>query len=160
MPEINTDTETPVTDTPDAAAAAVSVPPLTGDVLKTLCERFAIFREAKPLAIGIHKELLKAVPGLETGKMRIAMRRHTGTTRYLKSVATGDDRYDLSGAPAGKITDEQKQQAAEALRERFKKGADLRRAEKQTQQETERAAMREREKQEKLLALTQKFSKH
>lgn len=162
MPDKTIDTETPAADTAAAAdvCAAPPVTPLTGDVLKTLCERFAVFREAKPLAIGIHKSVLKAVPGLDTGKMRIAMRRHTGTTRYLKAVATGDDRYDLAGVAAGKITDEQKQQAADALRERFKKGADQRRAEKQAQQESERAIARENEKQEKLLALTQKFSKH
>ena len=159
---IDSDTDTPALGAEAAAVApaADEVTPLTGDVLKTLCDRFAVFREAKPLAIGIHKELMKAVPGLDTGKMRTAMRRHTGTTRYLKSVATGDDRYDLSGTPAGKISDEQKQQAAEALRERFKKGADQRRAEKQAHQESARAAARERERQEKLLALAQKFSRH
>jgi ProP effector len=158
MADIETAPDTPVV--PETAAAPASSESLpSGDVLKLLNERFAVFREAKPLAIGIHKEVMKALPGLEASKMRNAMRRHTGTTRYLKAVATGTERYDLNGAVAGTISDEQKQQAGDTLRERFKKGADLRRAEKQAQQEKERAEAREKEKQVKLQALAQKFNK-
>lgn len=140
-------------------APAVAESTANGDVLKLLNERFAVFREAKPLAIGIHKEIMKAVPGLDAGKMRTAMRRHTGTTRYLRAIATGSERHDLNGAVVGTISEEQKKQAGDALRERFKKGADQRRAEKQVQQEKERVAAREKEKQAKLLALAQKFNK-
>ena len=158
MPDTDIVSDSPVA--PETAAAPASSESLpSGDVLKLLSERFAVFREAKPLAIGIHKDVMKALPGLEAGKMRNAMRRHTGTTRYLKAVATGKERYDLNGAVAGTISDEQKQQASEALRERFKKGADLRRAEKQAQQDKERAEARAKEKQAKLLALAQKFNK-
>jgi ProP effector len=131
----------------------------TADALKLIAERFVVFREARPLAIGIHKAVLQAMPELDAGKIRIALRRHTGSTRYLKAVAVGDDRYDLQGQPAGKITEEQKQQAAEALRERFKKGAERKREEAKAKQEQERAAERERQHQEKLQALANKFAK-
>ena len=134
---------------PEAPAASESAKPgPTGDVLKLLGQRFAVFREAKPLAIGIHKALMKLMPG------------HTGSTRYLKAVATGDDRYGLEGQVDGKITAEQKQQAADALRERFKKGADRRREEIKAKQEEERAAALEKERQEKLQQLAQKFARH
>lgn len=143
---------------PSAPPESAAVAP-AGDVLKLLCERFAAFREAKPLAIGIHKTVMQRLPELDAGKVRVAMRRHTGSTRYLKAVATGDDRYGLDGEPDGKITEEQKQQAAEALRERFKKGAERRREETRAKQEQERAAAREKERLEKLQQLAQKFAK-
>ncbi len=146
---------------PEALAASESAKPgPTGDVLKLLGQRFAVFREARPLAIGIHKGLMKLMPELDAGKVRVAMRRHTGSTRYLKAVATGDDRYGLEGQVDGKITAEQKQQAADALRERFKKGADRRREEIKAKQEEERAAALEKERQEKLQQLAQKFARH
>lgn len=147
-----------MTDTlPTPPAPTPAAAPLP-DVPKLLNERYAVFRDALPLAIGIHKEVLKALPEIDGGKVRLALRRHVGSTRYLKAVANGDDRYGLDGQPAGKITEEQKKQAVDALRERFKKGADRRRAELQAQQEKERAAAREKQRQEKLLQLASKFN--
>lgn len=143
---------------PSAPSESAAIAP-AGDVLKLLCERFTPFRDAKPLAIGIHKRVMQLMPELDAGKLRAAMRRHTGSTRYLKAVATGDDRYGLDGELDGKITEEQKQQAAEALRERFKKGAERRREETKAKQEQERAAAREKERLEKLQQLAQKFAK-
>lgn len=143
---------------PSAPSESAAIAP-AGDVLKLLCERFTPFRDAKPLAIGIHKRVMQLMPELDAGKLRAAMRRHTGSTRYLKAVATGDDRYGLDGELDGKITEEQKQQAAEALRERFKKGAERRREETKAKQEQERAVAREKERLEKLQQLAQKFAK-
>ncbi len=149
-----------MSDESDPALATPGGPEVsTGDTLKQLGETYAVIREARPLAIGIHKVLLERQPELGGAAVRTAMRRHTSSTRYLKAVATGDDRYDLDGQPAGKITDEQKQQATEALRERFKKGAERKREEVKAKQEQERAAARERQHQEKLQALAAKFQK-
>lgn len=145
--------------TPDATSPAAAPASVSGvDVSKLLNERFAVFRDALPLAIGIHKAVMKALPEIDGSKVKAALRRHVGSTRYLKAVANGDDRFDLEGQPAGKITEEQKKQAADSLRERFKKGADRRRAELQAQQEKERADAREKQRQEKLLQLANKFN--
>lgn len=149
-----TDTLPASPDTPAAAPAAVP----SVDVTKLLNQRYTVFRDSQPLAIGIHKAVMKALPEVEGAKVRAALRRHVGSTRYLKAVANGDDRFDLDGQPAGKITEEQKQQAVEALRERFKKGADRRRAELQAQQEKERADAREKQRLEKLQQLASKFN--
>jgi ProP effector len=159
MSDIEQTTTPPPSSVSSAAAEPLGPNPAT-DVLKLLGQRFAVFREAKPLAIGIHKALMKLMPELDAAKVRTAMRRHTGSTRYLKAVATGDDRYGLEGQVDGKITAEQKQQAADALRERFKKGADRRREEVKAKQEQERAAALEKERQEKLQQLAKKFAKH
>jgi ProP effector len=58
----------------------------------------------------------------------------------------------LDGNPAGEITAEQKQQALDTLRERFRKGAELRKAQLLAQQQ-------EQQRQEKLLKLAEKFNK-
>lgn len=142
-------------DSPSPQPAAAS----GADVLKLLAGRYAVFRDALPLAIGIHKTVLAAAPELDAGAVRAALRRHTASTRYLKAVATGTQRHGLDGQPAGEVTDEQKQQAAETLRERFKKGAERKREEARVKQEQERAAARERQHQEKLAALANKFAR-
>lgn len=146
-----------LTTSPDTTAQAPAAIPGV-DVTKLLNERYAVFRDAQPLAIGIHKAVMKALPEVDGGRVRAALRRHVGSTRYLKAVANGDDRFDLDGQPAGKITDEQKKQAVDALRERFKKGADRRRSEIQAQQEKERADAREKQRLEKLQQLASKFN--
>lgn len=80
------------------------------------------------------------------------MRSHTMTTRYLKEMEKGTQRLNLDGSPAGDVTDENRQHASELLKERFKKQAEQRKA-------AEQAARAESRKQEKLLALTEKFGR-
>lgn len=108
---------------------------------------FAVFRDAAPLAIGIHKVIRERLPDIDAGQLRLTMKRHTSSTRYLKALATGETRLDLDGQPAGEVTAEQREQAAEQLRERFKRNAERRREE-----------LREKERQDKLLQLADKFN--
>lgn len=117
------------------------------ELLDRLRKDFAVFRDYQPLAIGIHKTLMERQPDLDKVQVRNAMRLHTGTTRYLKSLVEGAPRFDLDGAPAGVVTAEQQTQATASLRERFKKAAERRKAEQEAQQ-----------RQEKLEQLAQKFS--
>jgi hypothetical protein len=58
----------------------------------------------------------------------------------------------LDGKQAGDITAEQKQQAPDTLRERFRKGAELRKTQLLAQQQ-------EQQRQENLLKLAEKFNK-
>ena len=122
------------------------------DVLNTLGLQFAVFQECRPLAIGIHKIILERVPAIDPQHLRSAMKMHTASTRYLKAITHSEKRFDLDGNPAGEITAEQKQQALDTLRERFRKGADLRKAQLLAQQ-------LEEQRQEKLLKLAEKFNK-
>jgi ProP effector len=87
------------------------------------------------------------MPEIDPGELRVAMRQHTASTRYLKELAKGASRYNLDDQAEGTITPEQKAQASDALRERFRKAADQRKAE-----------MQARERQEKLLQLADKFN--
>jgi ProP effector len=122
------------------------------DVLNTLGSTFAVFQECRPLAIGIHKIILERVPAIDPQRLRLAMKMHTASTRYLKAITHSEKRFDLDGNPVGEITAEQKQQALDTLRERFRKGAELRKAQLLAQQQ-------EQQRQEKLLKLAEKFNK-
>jgi ProP effector len=113
---------------------------------------FKVFAEHRPLALGIHKAIKERLPEINAQQLRSALRMHTASTRYLKALTQGDIRYDLDGASAGEVTAEQRQQAHETLRERFKK-----KAEQQKQQQL--AQQQEKQRQEKLLKLAEKFGK-
>ena len=106
-----------------------------------------VFREHLPLAIGIHKSLMQRFPEPGKAQVRAALHFHTGTTRYLKALVEGATRLDLEGNAAGEVTAEQEAQAVATLRERFRKGAERRKAE-----------LEARQRQEKLEQLAQKFA--
>jgi ProP effector len=113
---------------PPAEAAAAAPPPVPEasprDILKTLYARFPVFRTNEPLAIGIDKAVRAELPDLPRKSLRIALSIHTHSNRYLRNMAKAGQRLDLQGAPAGEITDSQRQYAAECLRERLKKQAE------------------------------------
>jgi len=135
--------------------AETATPEKTTDpraLLKELQERFAVFRNFSPLAIGIDKQLFAALPDLSRKSVRLAMRSHTMSTRYLKEMEKATQRLNLDGTPAGEVTDENRQHATEQLKERFKKQAEQRKA-------TEAAAKAEAMKQKKLLELAEKFGR-
>lgn len=79
------------------------------------------------------------------------MRMHTASARYLKALTNGETRFDLDGNAAGPVTAEQKQQALNTLRERFRKGAEQHKARLLAQQQ-------EQKRQEKLVKLAEKFN--
>ena len=124
----------------------------TRALLKTLHERFDVFRNFSPLAIGIDKQVFEKLPELSKKSLRLAMRSHTISTRYLKEMEKGTVRLNLDGSPAGEVTDENRLHATEQLKERFKKQAEQRR-------EAEAAAKAEQRRQEKLSQLTEKFGR-
>ena len=123
-------------------------------VLDVLAERFAVFREAKPLAIGVHKAILERMPELTKEGVSKALRRHTTQTRYLKALAKAEHRYDLDGEEAGDVTAEQREAAAKLVQERIQKATERRKAEEAKRKAEEQAQQR----QEKLQALAAKFN--
>lgn len=108
--------------------------PARDPVLARLAADYAVFRDLRPLAIGVHKAIMAAHPDIDKGALRRALQRYTGATRYLKAVAAGGSRFDLHGMPAGEVTAEQQKQAAEDLKDRFRKQAAQRREQLQAEQ--------------------------
>jgi ProP effector len=116
-------------------------------VLETLSATFPVFRDGQPLAIGIHKAIKARLPDLGEGKLRMALKGYTASTKYLKAIANGKQRFDLDGNPVGDVTAEQRQQALETIKERFRKAAERKKAEQE-----------DKERQEKLQKLAEKFN--
>lgn len=143
-----TTTETPADKPADSRA-----------LLKDLQERFDVFRNFTPLAIGVDKQVFAQLPEVSKKSLRLAMRSHTISTRYLKEMEKGTVRLNLDGTPAGEVTDENRQHAAEQLRERFKKQADQRKAQAEQRKAAELEARAEERRMEKLNQLTEKFGR-
>lgn len=128
-------------------------------LLKDLQARFDVFRNHSPLAIGIDKQVFAQMPEVEKKALRLAMRSHTISTRYLKEMEKGTVRLNLDGTPAGEVTDENRQHAAELLRERFKKQIEQRKAAEAATKAAEAAAKAEQLRAVKLSQLAEKFAR-
>jgi ProP effector len=150
-------TETPADVAADvpAAPAAASPAPSARALLKQLQQQFPAFRDCLPLAIGIDKQLLARVPGLDRKTMRAALGIHTGSMRYLRAMEKATQRFDLDGVAGAEVTDTHRLHAKEQLQLRFKKEAERKKAEKAAEAEAEAARLR----QEKLQQLASKFSR-
>ncbi len=132
----------------NTATPAPAPAPNRDAMLATLSASFPVIKDAKPLAIGIHKAIIARMPEINVSELKTALRRHTASTRYLKTLSNANERFDLDGNPAGEVTAEQRKQATDSLKERFRKGAERKKAEQA-----------EKERQEKLLKLAEKFNK-
>lgn len=124
-------------------------------LLKDLQEQYAVFRECRPLAIGVDKQLLAARPELDRKALRLALRSHTASVRYLKAMEKATQRFDLDGNAVADVAEEHRTHATELLRERFRKDAELRRAKAEAAKAEEAAQRRS----EKLNQLAAKFAK-
>lgn len=128
-------------------------------LLKEWQEKFSVFRDCQPLAIGIDKQLRTLQPELPRKVMRIALRIHTNSLRYLKAMEKAEVRFDLDGKPADPVTDEHRSHAGEILRERAKKHAAQRKLQRAAEEAQRKAEQAERQRAEKLNQLAAKFSR-
>ena len=76
-------------------------------LLDTLGANFAVFRECRPLALGIHKAIIARMPELDAAQLRLALRMHTASTRYLKALQSAGERFDLDATGIKGIADRQ-----------------------------------------------------
>lgn len=150
-----------------AASAAPANPPAPAAspiasaraLLKELQEQYIVFRECRPLAIGVDKQLLAARPDIERKLLRLALRTHTASVRYLKAVEKGSQRFDLEGNAVAELAEEHRAHAAETLRERFRKEAGERRAKEAAERAAKAEVEAEARRAEKLNQLAAKFAK-
>ena len=124
-------------------------------VLASLVAQYPVIKNGQPLAIGINKLLAARHPEFEQKALRAALSHHTGSTAYLKNLQSGTQRFALDGEASGEVTAEQRQFAADKLRERFRKQKEERRAAEQAKLEQEA----ERQRAAKLSQLMEKFSR-
>jgi ProP effector len=119
--------ETAVAAAPaDDADAPSPATPAQGDASPAatsarLAELFpALFAGApKPLKLRIQVDIQERAPGVFSKQALSAFfRRYTGATSYLLAVSKGKQRFDLDGQPAGELSDEHRQVAADELARR------------------------------------------
>jgi len=124
-------------------------------LLKEWQKSHIAFAECMPLAIGIDKQLQALHPAVERKILRMALRHHTQSVRYLKAMIEAAARCNLDGSPAAEVEQEHRDHASEQLRERFRKDAERRKS----QREAEAAAAAAQQHAKKLEALAAKFSR-
>lgn len=146
----------PAADTAPAASKPAPQGLSPRALLKQLQQDFPAFRDCLPLSIGIDKQLLARMPGLDRKVMRAALGIHTGSMRYLRAMEKAKQRFDLDGTAGAEVPDAHRLHAKEQLQQRFKKEADRKKAERDAAAEEEAS----RKRQEKLQALASKFSKN
>jgi len=127
-------------------------------LLKTLQERYTVFRECQPLAIGIDKQIIAQTPDVSRKLLRTALGIHTHSSRYLRIMEKATVRYNLDGTPADEITEMHRSHAATTLKERFRKNAEQRKTQQKEEAARRAAEEAQRVRAEKLNQLAEKFS--
>lgn len=103
------DADAAVTDTAALApqapkpARSVTVQPVLEKLFELYPHLFGA--EFLPLKLGIFQELLAAHPEhFQRDTLKLALGTHTRSARYLQSVAAGNKRHDLQGAPVEDVS--------------------------------------------------------
>lgn len=96
---------------------------LRPEILAKLAEKWPVAFPAdaamlRPLAIGVHHEIIKEFAGYPQRAVSIALRKITNSEAYLTLIIAGGQRYGLDGMPNGEITDGAKTEAARRLAEK------------------------------------------
>jgi sRNA-binding protein len=80
-----------------------------------LYSKYNVFSAFYPLAIGIDKAVISAMPQFDETLILRALANHCHRPRYIKSLARGGNRYDLWGKPKGEVTSEEQKIATDHL---------------------------------------------
>jgi ProP effector len=153
---LSMDTSPP--SSPPSSPAAPNPVQAARALLNEIQERFPVFRECKPLAIGIDKQVIAQMPEVNRKSLRIALSLHTKSLRYQKAMEKATSRFNLDGTPAGDIDEAHRQRASEIVRERIKQSIDQKKARAKAEKVKAEEEKAERRRAEKLQQLTEKFS--
>ncbi|MCM8594544.1 ProQ/FINO family protein [Accumulibacter sp.] len=122
------------------------------ELLRELRSRFPVFRDQRPLALGIDRQLIERIPDVDRKLLRIALGMHTHSLAYLKALAKAAERVDLDGGPAGEVAASHQSHAAQLLGDLLRKQAEQRKAQRDSE-------ALERRRAEKLGQLVAKFGR-
>jgi len=86
------------------------------------------YRQVRPLAVGIHRDLAVYLPGHSHRQIGavLSLFKYLVNPAYLRAILRGGPRYDLEGNPRGEVTAQEQEQARQELHafyERRKKNA-------------------------------------
>ncbi|WP_374673444.1 ProQ/FINO family protein [Ideonella sp.] len=120
---------------PEAAAPRLSPEACAAELKARFPALFA--GAAKPVKLRIQADIQARAPGVFTrATLSGFLRRHTGSTSYLIALTQAPQRLDLDGQPAGEISAEHRQAAADELARR--------RALRDSRRQADEAARRDR----------------
>jgi sRNA-binding protein len=104
-----------------SAVQSLSKKKQTEMIADHLYGKYPVFKQFRPLAIGIHEALIAELPQYDSALVSRVLTNHCKKPRYLRSLAKGGKRYDLKGRETTVISDEEKNEARqryEALSEK------------------------------------------
>ncbi|RQO76087.1 ProQ/FINO family protein [Aquitalea sp. FJL05] len=104
-------TETALGAALKSAVQSLSKKKQTEMIAEHVYSKFEVFRQFRPLALGIHESLIAALPQFEPTLISRVVANHCRKPRYVKSLARGGKRFDLAGKPTGEVTAEEKKAA-------------------------------------------------
>jgi len=104
-------TETALGAALKSAVQSLSKKKQTEMIAEHIYSKFDVFRQFRPLALGIHESLIAALPQFDSQLISRVVANHCRKPRYIKSLARGGRRFDLAGKPQGEVTAEEKKAA-------------------------------------------------
>ena len=104
-------TETALGAALKSAVQSLSKKKQTEMIAEHVYSKFEVFRQFRPLALGIHESLIAALPQFDATLISRVVATHCRKPRYVKSLARGGKRFDLAGKPNGEVTAEEKKAA-------------------------------------------------
>lgn len=85
--------------------------------------KYDVFKQFRPLALGIHEVLIAALPQFDAQLVSRVLANHCRRQRYLKALARGGKRFDLALKAVGEVTAEEKAAAERMCQARAEKVA-------------------------------------
>lgn len=76
-------------------------------------KKYEVFSRFKPLAIGIEKDLIEAMPQFDPQLIGRVLSNHCRRPRYIKAIAKGGKRFNLNNRFQGEVSLEEQQHAAQ-----------------------------------------------
>ncbi len=113
-----------------SAVQTMSKKKQTDMIADYLYSKYDVFKRFKPLAIGIEKDLVEALPQFDAVLIHRVLSNHCRRPKYLKAVARGGKRFNLHNRFQGEVSEQEQQYALSQpnIREAIEK-QDARRAE-------------------------------
>ncbi|MGC0152697.1 ProQ/FINO family protein [Chromobacterium vaccinii] len=104
-------TETALGAALKSAVQSLSKKKQTEMIADHIYSKFDVFRQFRPLALGIHESLISTLSQFDPALISRVVANHCRKPRYLKSLARGGKRFDLNGKPQGEVSAEEKRAA-------------------------------------------------
>ena len=89
-----------------SAVQTMSKKKQTDMIADYLYSKYDVFKRFKPLAIGIEKDLVEALPQFDAALIHRVLSNHCRRPKYLKAVARGGKRFNLNNRFQGEVSEQ------------------------------------------------------